>query len=154
MWLHLAEAHLRQFEDDDVLARRDELDVLVRLEVSQAEDDADRHVDHELGDLERQRFDVHVLVQERRERDGDRVHHRERGAHDAKVAEHVELATQLHVDRHPAGVVQLVLADEAADLPASTAQQLNVVGTPLERLVHDEDHTAHGERLQPGLALI
>ena len=93
-------------------------------------------------------LDVHVLVEEGGEHDGDRVHHREGGAHDAEVAEHVELPSQLHIDRHPAGVMELVLRDEASDLASTPSQQVDVVRAPLERLVHDEDDAAHGNGLK------
>lgn len=148
MWLHLAAAHLRQFEYDDMLPRWNKLDVFVCLEVSQSEYDPNWDVDHQLRNLESQRFDVHVLVQESCERDSDRIHHRERGADDTEVAENIEFATQLHVDSDPAGVVQLMFRDEAANLAPPSTEQLDIVRAPLERFVHDEDDATDRECLK------
>ena len=92
-----------------------------------------------------------MFQQERGKRRADGVRRRVRRRDDAQPPQQVQLGGELRLDRGAAGAgrraAQAVARDEAAQLAAPAAQQPDVVRRPFERLVHDEDDAADGERL-------
>ena len=134
--------------------------MLKRLKVAEAEDEANADIDEELWDLKGESSDVGVLSEESGHSDCYSKRHTKQHTHYSETLVDGELMTQLLIYGHITitgacvaitswgEIAKVVTRDEAANLPSSSPQQLNVVRAPLEGFVHHEHHTAHREGLK------